>query len=100
MIVVVFRTRVNEGVEAELEELGGRMYELASAMPGFRSYKDFAAEDGEFVSIVEFETLEQVTAWRDQPDHRAAQELGRSKLFSEYSVSVCEVIRMSRHPAL
>lgn len=46
MIVVVFRTRFKENVEDELAPLGERMYELASTMPGFISYKDFVAEDG------------------------------------------------------
>ena len=46
MIVVVFRSRLKEGVEEEITMLGERMYELASAMPGFLSYKDFGAEDG------------------------------------------------------
>jgi hypothetical protein len=35
-----------------LEKLGARMYELATRMPGFISYKDFVAADGESVSLV------------------------------------------------
>ena len=93
MIVVVFRSRLKEGVEEEITALGGRMYELASAMPGFLSYKDFGADDGEFVTIVEFETLENVNAWRDHPEHQEAQRLGRTKFFQEYTIQVCEVLR-------
>jgi heme-degrading monooxygenase HmoA len=97
MIVVVFRSRLKDGVEAELEPLGARMYELASAMPGFISYKDFGAEDGEYVTIVEFETLEHVNAWRDHPEHKTAQERGRSEFFQEYTIHVAEVIRTLQH---
>lgn len=93
MIVVVFRTRLCEGVEEELGELGARMYELASNMPGFISYKDFGAEDGEYATIVEFETLEDVNRWRDHPEHRQAQALGRTKFFKEYTIHVAEVVR-------
>lgn len=97
MIVIVFRTRMREG--AQLEEAGTRgafMYELGSEMPGFVSYKDFSAPDGESVSIVEFEDLEKLEAWRNHPKHRETQEWGRRNLFAEYSVQVCEQIRTSR----
>jgi heme-degrading monooxygenase HmoA len=95
MVVVVFRSRVNEGIETHLNEVGTRMYELASQMPGFISYKDFGAEDGESVAIVEFETLENIDAWREHPEHKEAQSLGYSTFFSEFQIQVCEVIRIT-----
>jgi len=100
MIVVVFRSRLKPGAdEAALNTLGARMYALASAMPGFRGYKDFQSGDGEFVSIVEFDTLEQVTAWREHPEHKAAQKRGREEFFADYHIQVCSLIRESRLPA-
>ena len=99
MVVVVFRARVREGADlSPLEALGKRMYELATAMPGFVSYKDFAAADGESVSIVEFEDEASVQAWHAHPEHRAVQELGREKLFSEYRIQVCTPYRERRFP--
>lgn len=99
MIVVVFRSRLCPGIEKEIAEMGARMYELASSMPGFISYKDFVAEDGENVSIIEFETLEHVTAWREHPEHKVAQALGRSTFFEEFTIHVCDLIRTSHHPS-
>lgn len=94
MVVVVFRSRLKEGVvEAELGKVGMRMYELASAMPGFRSYKDFVAEDGENVSIIEFESIEEVDAWREHPEHKEAQRRARAEFFSEYQIQVCTPLR-------
>ena len=93
MVVVVFRSRLREGSEAELGKVGMRMYELASAMPGFRSYKDFVAEDGENVSIIEFDSMENVDAWRDHPEHKEAQRRGRGEFFSEYQIQVCTPVR-------
>ena len=92
-IVTVFRTRVRPGLEEELTRLGTRMYELASGMPGFLSYKDFAAEDGEFVSIIEFASVEELAAWRAHPEHVEAQKLGREKFFSHYHIQVCRIER-------
>jgi len=93
MVVIVFRSRVREGVDEELGRVGERMYELASSMPGFISYKDFVAEDGENVTVIEFESLETLAAWREHPEHKVAQERGRTELFSEYHIQVCTPVR-------
>ncbi len=94
MVTVVFRSRVRPDVDvAALEAMGARMYELGSAMPGFVSYKDFAAEDGETLTLVEFETEEQLLAWRNHPEHVEVQARGRNELFSEYSITVSDVRR-------
>lgn len=95
MVVVVFRSRIKPGAEAELEALGARMYELGTQMPGFVSYKDYVAADGESVAIVEFDTHEHLAAWRTHAEHRVAQERGRAKLFESYRIQVCDVVRES-----
>src|SRR5438045_704544 len=90
MIVVVFRARWRDGIDLQaLEALGLRMYELASAMPGFISYKDFSAADGESVSIVEFSDAASLLAWREHPEHVAVQTRGRDEFMAEYSIQVC-----------
>jgi heme-degrading monooxygenase HmoA len=93
MVVIVFRSRLREGVGEEIVEMGQRMYALASSMPGFISYKDFVAEDGENVSIVEFESLEALAAWREHPEHKIAQQRGRAEFFKEYHIQVCTPVR-------
>lgn len=99
MFVIVFRSKLRAGVDlSPLGPVGIRMYELASAMPGFISYKDFAAADGESVSIVEFESLETLKAWRDHPEHVAAQQLGRDHYFAEYRIQVCTPVRSYSFP--
>ena len=97
MIVIVFRARIREGADmAGLEALGMRMVECAGAMPGFVSYKDFAAADGESVTIVEFESEPQLLAWRNHPEHVQAQERGRREFFSAYQIQICPQQRAYR----
>jgi heme-degrading monooxygenase HmoA len=93
MVVVVFRSRLNPGVDKDLEELGARMYGLASSMPGFISYREYASADGEGVAIVEFESNETLAAWRDHSEHKQAQAAGRERFFSEYRITVCDAVR-------
>jgi heme-degrading monooxygenase HmoA len=95
MIVTVFRSRLMAGVREEYVTLVERMVELASSMPGYISHKGFFAEDGERVTIVEFESEEAQRAWRMHPEHRGAQKKAREIYYETYSVQVCEVKRQS-----
>ena len=96
MIVTVFRSRLQPGVREEYVALAERMNEIAKTMPGYISHKGFFADDGERVTIVEFESEEGMRAWRMHPEHREAQRQARETFYAEYSVQVCEVVRESR----
>lgn len=99
MITIVFRTRLNPGIDmAELERHGVRMAELATAMPGFVDYKEFAAADGEALSLIQFTSLEALAAWRNHPEHLEAQRRGREAFFAEYQIQICELLRETRFP--
>src|ERR1051325_2337972 len=99
MVLTVFRSRLRPGSDlATLERLGARMYELATQMPGFISYKDFTAADGESVSLVEFESVDTLLAWREHPEHKAAQRLGREQFFAEYRIQIGAPARTYRFP--
>lgn len=88
-IVTVFRNRVRAEAWEEYEPLAERMAALADAMPGFLERKTFTAEDGERVTLVAFATREQQRAWREHPEHRAAQHAGIDHIYSEYRLQVC-----------
>jgi heme-degrading monooxygenase HmoA len=99
MIVVVFRSRLRPGLREEYVALVDAMSALARTMPGYVSHKGFFADDGERVTIVEFEHAEGLRAWRTNPQHLAAQKLAREKYYVEYSVQVCTLDRESRFKA-
>lgn len=99
MLITVFRSRLKPGVRDEYVALVERMNELARTMPGYISHKGFFAEDGERVTIVEFEHEEGLRAWRTNPEHIAAQKLARQRYYSEYHVQVCALDRESKFKA-
>jgi heme-degrading monooxygenase HmoA len=96
MIVTVFRSRLRTGVGDDYVALANRMLELAQTMPGYISSKDFAADDGERVTIVEFADERGLRTWRTNPEHAAAQKLARQKYYSEYRIQVCTLDRESK----
>jgi heme-degrading monooxygenase HmoA len=99
MIVTVFRSRLMPGVQDEYLALVERMNEIARTMPGYISHKGFFAEDGERVTIVEFEHEAGLRAWRTNPEHIAAQKLARAKYYAEYHIQVCTLDRESKFKA-
>jgi heme-degrading monooxygenase HmoA len=99
MIVTVFRTRMNPGTQDEYGPMAKRMSELARAVPGYISHKGFVAEDGERVTIVEFESEEALQRWRVDSEHRMAKKRGVESFFSEYKFQICNVIRERSWPA-
>jgi heme-degrading monooxygenase HmoA len=99
MILTVFRSRVRADADLGLlAKIGQRMHELATEMPGFISYKDFSAADGETVTIVEFESEETQRAWREHPEHREAQRLAREQFLASYQLQIGSPSRTLRHP--
>jgi heme-degrading monooxygenase HmoA len=97
MILTVFRARLRADADTDAAAaLNERMVALATTMPGFISYKDYTAEDGENVTIVEFASEAEQLAWRNQAEHHDAQERGRREFFAEYQIQVCRVERAYR----
>ena len=99
MLVTVFRSRLHPGVHEEYVALVEKIAAIARTMPGYISHKGFFADDGERVTIVEFEHEEGLRAWRTNPDHIAAQKLARTKYYTEYNVQICRLERESKFKA-
>jgi len=97
-IVTVFRSRLRPESATQYHETAQRMLELAQEMPGFVDFKGFTADDGERVSLITFASLETHRAWRDHPDHRIAQQMGRDRFYVSYDISVCELVSESHFP--
>lgn len=96
MILIVIRSRVRAENAERYYELAEKMGGIARAMPGFISWKSYSATDGERVSIHEWETGEHLRAWKEHPEHRRVQALGRRDFYEEFTINVCENLRTTR----
>lgn len=95
MMVTVFRSRLNAEAQEEYKLWAARMSVLAAGIPGYISHKGFVAEDGERVTLVEFESEQGLQAWARHPEHVQAKKKGRSLFFTDYRVQICRVVRDS-----
>ncbi len=99
MILTVFRSRLNEGHRDEYDRHVALTAALAEKTPGFLGHKMFVADDGERVTLVEFESMECQRAWSLSAEHKAAAIAGRRSFYDEYQIQVCTVERQSRFAA-
>ncbi|HYL58533.1 MAG TPA: antibiotic biosynthesis monooxygenase [Candidatus Acidoferrales bacterium] len=93
MVVTIFKHRMKPGVDKEYGADATKLLAIAQKMPGFVSIKGYAAADGEQLILVEFENEQALAAWREHPEHLIAQELGRTKYYSEYQIQICNTVR-------
>lgn len=95
MIVMIFEYWLNEDNLDEYKQHAARLRQLATDIDGFISIEVFRSEfdPGKFLGLGFFRDEESVQAWRNLPEHRQAQALGRTLFFTDYRLCMAEVIR-------
>ena len=93
MVIVLFRSMLTADAGADYATMAGEMLARAQTLPGFIDFKSFAADDGEHVAVIRWESQELLRAWTDDLRHVVAQRLGREKWYEYFRVEVAEVVR-------
>ena len=70
-----------------------RMVELAQQQPGYLGIESARGDDGLGITVSYWSSLEAIRAWREHAEHRLAQENGRSRWYSRYSLRIARVER-------
>jgi heme-degrading monooxygenase HmoA len=95
VIAVLFEVQPHaEGKDAYLD-LAGALRPQLEKIDGFISIERFESltRPGTLLSLSYWRDEAAVKEWRSVDTHRAAQNAGRSKLFADYRLRVCEVLR-------
>jgi heme-degrading monooxygenase HmoA len=75
--------KIVPGMEAELAELQGRFWPVATSQPGFISVQVGTIVNSTWLYFgVRFESKNQMDAWHRHPGHQAIQKLGYAKLWT------------------
>ncbi len=95
MMQVTIEFGLNPGVEQEFDTALTQMQERVQRYAGFLGEQACRAvdDDNHFVTIFYFRDRESIRSWRQDPDHRQIQKLGREKILSWYRIRVAEVER-------
>ena len=96
MFVVIFRATARH-LDAEYSATAARMRELALTQFGCL---DFTAvtEGNQEVALSYWPDEASIRAWKQHTDHLMAQQLGRERWYSRYSVEVAEIKRHYQQP--
>lgn len=91
MYAVIFRAEINK-FDQSYYDMAARMQELAKSKYGCIEFTA-VTEGNQEIAISYWDNEEQIIAWKQDPDHKTAQELGRSKWYKSYKVQIVKVER-------
>lgn len=87
---VIFTSK-RTGKDAGYAAMATRMEELARDQPGFLGIDSARGEDGLGISVSYWESLDAIARWKQNAEHLAAQELGKTVWYESYSVRIARV---------
>ena len=87
---VVFTSRRNSKDAAAYETAANRMMELAAEQDGYLGVESVRDDSGVGITVSYWRDMEAIRRWHEVADHRAVQELGRSRWYD------CFVVRIGR----
>ena len=87
VIFTSIRTETDDGYG----EMADKMFELASRQPGFLGVESAREEVG--ITVSYWSSLESIKKWKENIEHREAQETGRERWYSSFKVRISKVER-------
>ena len=90
---VIFTAEMADDV-AGYADMAQRMTQLVEQQPGYIG-KHTSMEGNRELTISYWESLAAIKAWKAHPEHRTAQELGRSRWYADYQVQVTRIDRFN-----
>ena len=85
-----FQQYLSENTDGYLEA-AQRMEILAKQQKGFLGIESARAEIG--ITVSYWQTLADISAWKNNVEHTAVRELGREKWYKKYQLRICKVER-------
>jgi heme-degrading monooxygenase HmoA len=91
MFAVIFRAEI-KALDDNYAATALRLRTLA--MDQYQCIEFVSCTEGNSELAVSYwPSREAIMAWRDDPEHRTAQQLGKSRWYSTYQVDIVEVLR-------
>lgn len=96
MYVVIFKAKIN-ALDQVYSVTAARMRRLAIDKYGCAEFTSVTEGDME-IAISYWSDLAQISAWKADAEHLAAQQKGRDDWYQSYQVQVVEIIREYTNP--
>jgi len=79
-------------------EMSARMEELARQQAGFLGIVSFRSQGGKGITISYWKDLSSIQAWKQNPEHQTAQQLGKQKWYKDFTIEVARIESASHFP--
>ncbi len=95
MYAVIFEVEVKAERKEEYLKIASELRNELNAIDGFISIERFQSlvNEKKLVSLSFWESEQAITVWRNNLNHKIAQQKGRSTLFSDYRLRVAKIVR-------
>ncbi len=95
MIYVLFEVIIKKEYMGDYLSLASNLKEFLENHEGFVRSERFSSfiNDGKILSLSVWENEESITKWRNQIEHRMAQQKGCNHMFESYNITVTSQIR-------
>ncbi|WP_018275481.1 antibiotic biosynthesis monooxygenase [Teredinibacter turnerae] len=87
---VIF-TSLRTSLESGYDDMDKRMVELALAQPGFLGVESVREQLG--ITVSYWRSLEDIKNWKENAEHRIAQQYGREQWYSQFKTRIALVER-------
>ncbi len=87
---VIF-TSLKSADEEGYAEMSQQMEELAREQPGYLGFESARSEIG--ISVSYWKDQESIRQWKNNLEHRVAQDKGRQQWYSKYQIRIAKVER-------
>ncbi len=88
---VVFSSQRTTADAEGYAEMSDRMFALAAQQPGYLGVEAVHGEDGFGMTVSYWESLDAIRNWREQAEHKIAQQQGRATWYEQYKIRICLV---------
>jgi len=95
---VVFTSRLSDEIEGSAE-MAERMEALAAGQPGFLGIESARGADGLGITVSYWVSAEDIARWRENIEHRAAQDQGNRRWYAHYDIRIARVERAYDGPS-
>ena len=95
MIMVIFEFTVNPGKQDKYFEIAAEMQSEVEKIDGFIGVERFQSTTtaGKFVSLSRWRDEAAVELWRNQCNHKQAQEKGKREIFETFVLRTVKLLR-------
>lgn len=90
---VIFTSKRTETDQDGYSAMADKMVDLAVKQDGYLGHESYRNLDGYGTTISYWQSLDAISNWKRNMEHRDAQKQGREKWYAEYKLRIAKVER-------